>query len=656
MNRDTIDRYCERGILGLVLAIVVFGPLAGGAVRTQEFLVLLAGTATVLFLWCVRLWLNERPKLLCPPISWPVLGFGAYAIVRYFTCDIEYIGRLELLRVLVYTTFFFAILNNLHRQESAQAIAFTMVFVAMCLAMCAIWQYLARAHRVPSLGALLESVFFSYKRGSFARLYMDRASATYINPNHLAGFLEMLLPIGLAYTLSGRCKPVTRIFLGYAALVILAGIGVTGSRGSWAATAVSLMVLFGFLALHRSYRLPAILMFLLVGGASTYFVTNSQFFKQRVQPTLVEGQLRLDMRYELWDATVRMWEDNLWYGVGPGHFDYRFRAYRPQSVQLRPDRAHNEYLNALVDWGVVGATLIGSAIVILIWGVFKTWRYVRRSEREFNSNRSNKFAFVLGASVGLLALLGHSIVDFNMQIPANAILAVTLVALLSGYLRFASDRYWFGANIVAKILISLVLIVGFGFFFQQTSRLGREYFWLERASTKPNYSDEKIAVLEKAYAAESKNSETAFAIGECYRTQSFEGGHEFEDRPGYEELGNKALIWFRRGTNSNAYDYGNFVSLGRTLDWLNQTTEGNIVFKQAAEIDPNSYWTSNFIGVHYVQMEDYAAAREWFERSLKLQSADNKTAETYLEVVNQRLLENAAVQPLTPAASSAVEK
>ena len=64
-----------------------------------------------------------------------------------------------------------------------------------------------------------------------------RASGTYISPNNLAGFLEMILPLAIAYTLAGRMKPLMRILLGYSALVMLAGIAVTFSRGGWAASA-----------------------------------------------------------------------------------------------------------------------------------------------------------------------------------------------------------------------------------------------------------------------------------------------------------------------------------------------------------------------------------------------------------------------------------
>lgn len=642
MNRASLDRLCERGILGLVLAILVFGPLSAGAVRTQEFVVLLALTAGVLLLWGTRLWLTERPKLLCPPICWGVLAFVLYAIGRYLTCDIEYVGRLELLRVLVYAALFFAILNNLHSQEATQAIAFTTVFLAMTIAMCAVWQYLARADKVPALSAWLESVVFAHKRWYFDRVYADRGSGTYINPNHLAGYLEMLLPLALAYTLAGRAKPLTKTLLGYAALVVLMGIGVTGSRGSWVATGVGLMIFFGILASHRSYRLPALLMMVLLGGASIYFVTRSQFFKSRAQPAIIEGRLDLSVRYELWEATTRMWQDNLWWGVGPGHFNYRFRTYRPSSVQLQPDHAHNEYLELLADWGVAGAVLIGGVLLTLGLGVIKTWRHVRRSEREFASNRSNKFAFVVGAAVGLLVLLGHSVVDFNLQIPANAILAVSLMALLSSHLRFATEQYWVSAGPVLKPLASLMLVAGILCFAQQTGRLGREYVWLERARTKGNFSDEKIAALEKAHGAEPKNFETSYAIGESYRTQSFEGGE------GYEALAEKAMLWFGRGTNCNPYDDRLYVAIGRSLDWVGRTNEARAFFFRADELDPNGYWTSAFVGRHYVEVEDYAAARQWLERSVKLQKSGNQVATNWLAIVNRKLLEGATNQTRVP--------
>ena len=117
------------------------------------------------------------------------------------------------------------------------------------------------------------------------------------------------------------------------------------------------------------------------------------------------------------------------WGVGPGHYDYRFRQYRPEQVQVRPVYAHNDFLNTLADWGVAGTALVAAAWVFLYSGVWRTWRFVRASASDLGEKPSNKFAFVLGAALGLIALFCHSVVDFNMHIPANAILAIALMAL-----------------------------------------------------------------------------------------------------------------------------------------------------------------------------------------------------------------------------------
>ena len=146
---------------------------------------------------------------------------------------------------------------------------------------------------------------------------------------------------------------------------------------------------------------------------------------------------------------------------GRRHYDYRFRQYRPADVQLRPGWAHNDYLNALAEWGVVGTALVASAWVLLGLGVLKTWPVVRGTPSDLGGGRnSNKFAFVLGASVGLAAILVHSVVDFNMHIPANAILAITLMALLSSCLRFATERYWVTVEAWGKALASAVVLAG----------------------------------------------------------------------------------------------------------------------------------------------------------------------------------------------------
>ncbi len=621
MKREVLDRWCERGILSLVLVILVYGPLALGAVRVQEFLVIQALTLGVLLLWLARLWLNPRPKLLWPPVSWAVLAFAVYAMGRYLTCDIEYVGRKELLRILVYVALFFAILNNLHRQEATQIISFTLIFLAMGISLYAFYQFLTHANRV----------------WHFPVRFTGRASGTYISPNHLAGFLEMLLPLALTYTLVGRGRAVTKIFLGYAALTMIGGIAVTGSRGSWVACLLALTTLFAVLLFQRAHRLPAglLLLGLILGGASA--VSQTSLFHARINLMKVGSRGDLDVRLVLWETAVRMWRDHPWLGVGPGHYDHRYRAYRPASVQLQPDYAHSDYLNLLADWGLVGSVIVLCGLISLGIGILKVWKHVRRSENEFGLSLSNKFAFVLGAIIALLALLIHATVDFNLQIPANAILAVTLMALLSSHWRFATERYWFSVQLPSRLVASGALLAAAVYLGQQEVRLGREWVELERAASAPELAPERATALAKAEAIEPRNFATAYQLGEIYRVKAFQGTGD------YEEFNERAIAAYRRGIKNQPFDGDYYLGWGKCLDFTGRHAAAETVLLKADELDPNGYFVAAHVGRHYVETADYAAARPWLERSLRL-SQTNAIAASFLKIANERLLES-ATQP-----------
>jgi len=272
------------------------------------------------------------------------------------------------------------------------------------------------------------------------------------------------------------------------------------------------------------------------------------------------------MRFAVWKPALQIWRDHFWWGAGLAHFDYRFPQYRPVSVQRDPEYVHNDYLNTLADWGVAGAGLVASAWVLLFWGVGKTWRTVRGGRDDFSRKKSSKFALLVGASLGLMGILLHSLFDFNLHSPAIAILAVTLMALLSSQWRFETERFWFRAGTGLKCLGSVILAAGIGYLGFEGRHAAREIYWLrlaDRVGQPPNhYSYAKIAALEHAAEVEPMNFANAHAIGECYRLKSFEGGDD------HAALARKAMSWFKRGMNLNPYDGYNWVDYGRCLDWI----------------------------------------------------------------------------------------
>ena len=111
------------------------------------------------------------------------------------------------------------------------------------------------------------------------------------------------------------------------------------------------------------------------------------------------------------------------------------------------------------------------------------------------------------------------------------------------------------------------------------------------------------------------NFETAYNIGEAYRVESFDGGQNYED------LAKTAMQWYARGMKLDPHDGYNYLRYGMCLDWLDKHDEAGPYFNRADALDPNGYYTEANIGWHYVQTGDYAAARPWLERSLRLARA-----------------------------------
>jgi len=625
VNRERLDRWCEKGIWGLILAILVFGPLATGAVRAVDFLVIQALTLGVAVLWILRLWLNPGQRLLWPPICWAVLAFVGYAVVRYHQADLELIARRELIRVLVYALLFLAILNNLNRQGSGSLVAYTMVFLGMAIAGYAIYQYATDSPRVG----------FFLKPASYA----GRASGTYICPNHLAGFLEMVLPLGLAFVVIGRISPLLRILLGYASLVMLVGVGVTFSRAGWAATALSLLFFLVLLLRKARYRLSVLLLLGVLTAIAWGFFTYAPLIqKKRLQWLfLTEAQHGgVAFRLRLWKPAADMWSDHFWLGAGPGHFDHRFGPYRPEWVQARPGYAHNDYVNTLADWGLVGGLLVAASLGLLGAGVLKTWKYVRREDSDLGVRRSQRAALVFGASAGLSALVIHSFSDFNMQIPANAILAISLMALLSAHLRFASDRYWVRCGWLARAFLTVILLAGVLYLGQQGWRSAREEALLNQVKRERLLTPARVDLLEQAVAAEPMNFDTTFALAETLRQMSWQGADD------YRELAEAAIRWYRRGIALNPFDAYNYMKLGMCLDWLGRHGEAAPWFEEAVKRDPNNHYVLAHQGWHFVQVEDYASAKQQFDRSVRLKRKDNPIALSYLNIVNRKLREQAA--------------
>jgi tetratricopeptide (TPR) repeat protein len=210
-------------------------------------------------------------------------------------------------------------------------------------------------------------------------------------------------------------------------------------------------------------------------------------------------------------------------------------------------------------------------------------------------------------------------------------------------LRFATERWWTSMGMMKRLISTGILVAGAGYLSIQAWRQASEFTRLSRAEHSPAFSPAQIGLLKEAFAVEPMNPDTAYKIGEAYRRQSQEGGEHYQGQEGitYRQLTEHAMEWFQRGIKLNPWDSRSYSGYGWCLDWLERQGESSPYFIKAEELDPNSYFNVNCIGLHYIQAGDFAAARPWFERSLRLEAKDNPIAFNYLTIANTRLLEAA---------------
>lgn len=626
MNREAIDTWLERVILALVLGVLVFGTLAFGGVRPGEFVVLwwlvLAATA----LWIVRIWSAPRFRFLWPPLCWAILPFVAYAVWRSRWADIEFIARQEILQIVFAALFLLIIVNNLYGQESTRVLSFALVFLGMSIAMYGVFQWLRSSDTV-----------WGFARSAS---YEGRASGSFICPNHLAGFLEMVLPLGITLAVMGRARTVVRVLLIYASLMVMAGLAATQTRAAWIAGAAALVFLGIFMLRTRGQRWLALAVLAVLGTTGYWLYQRTA--APRVQGTQLTGHGR-EIRLRLWSAAWQLSRENPSWGVGPDHFDYRYPQVREAAdrTQGRPGRVHNDYLNTLVDYGAVGLLLALLPLGVTAWMVVRCWPHMQRSGSDLGQKRSNRAAIVLGASAGLVALLVHSFFDFNMHIPSNAFLAVALMALIATHMRFATERFWFTARWPLAITATLALAGILAWLSPQALSRARETALLRRAEKMDDGTLEKIALMQRAFELDPKNFELAFDIGEQFRAMAVAGAE------GHETHAAEAARWFERVIALNEWHVNARLHLGMSLDLLGKYDEATPHLRKALELDPNHWYPRAMMGWHEFQQERYQPAYDWLLKSLNLNWTSNPLARTYFEA-SERMLQNRPVFPPQP--------
>ena len=443
-----------------------------------------------------------------------------------------------------------------------------------------------------------------------------RPSGMYISPNNFAGFLAAVAVISLSFGVWSRWRGWAKMLAVYVAIVCLAGVAISGSRGGYFAAIGSLLCfaagsIYAIRAVDPRRFLPVAICSLgglaAVIALAAFLMGHSELLSHRMQTMVTK-----DVRIYNWLAALDHIRVNPWIGTGSGTHLVYGRLFRRPEIQADPVHAHCDYLELLAEYGIAGAACMALFLAAHTRRALRTYSEIlHRRLIPSGFYRSNSFALQLGALCAVAGLAVHSVVDFDMHIPANALIFAFLFAVIAnpGMERppgFANRSLFPFAKLLLPALAILMLWRGAPLIpSEYCSELARCSLRNHALVAAIKYCEEEIGptsqdidlraaiifqnpdtlckVLTRT-GPDPTNPDVYFYLGEANRAIA-------EAVPPSQFLHRHYLFLaaaaFKAGLKVFPLDESMLVRYGETLDALRQYSEAEPVYQKALAWDPN---------------------------------------------------------------------
>ncbi len=411
MNR----KYRNILLYGLI-AIMIFMPLARGAVQIWSMASVELAVLLLVFLWLLRA-NNREENFRRTKIDAPLWLFVGLAIVSCVFSIYKYVSFEETLRLLTMVGVLYLVVNNFDRWMSFR-LAATVIIMGTAMSILGLSQYF--------LG-----LDHSWWRPE------NFIASTYVNHNHFAGYLEMAIPLAIASTFALKREKISpvkllslRIGLIIAPVFMLVAFLLSQSRGGWISLAISLLVMN--IVLIKKKVLPKITLYVFlffIFIVVAYILSGTDDIAQRLRSVeQINNESSLDGRIEMWKGSIEMIKANPLIGTGIGTFEWGFPRYRPEGLNVRANFAHNDYLDMMTEMGLL-------ALPLMLWMIFSlisaglNWQDKTKTDKS-KSSFGLLEGIMLGSAIGILSLSLHGLVDFNFHIPANMLTFSVLAGII----------------------------------------------------------------------------------------------------------------------------------------------------------------------------------------------------------------------------------
>ncbi len=330
--------------------------------------------------------------------------------------------EMELYRFLAYFAIFLLIINNIRSPRQIRRIVIIIIAVGLFESLYGLIEYFSGRHQI----------FFYKKQTSLS------VSGTFINKNHFAGYMEMVIPLtfGVLFArLEERSqipfKKLVRLFdekymkALLVSLLLFVMIGaelLSGSRGgivSFGGGMICLIVLAHSRRLLRKWAVVVLILVIVSIGIAMLLgydlvVARLQSLKE------LETEKSFQFRREVWKGALLIFRDFPVFGSGIGAFSHIFPQYQSFPSDLRFSHTENDYLQMLAETGIIGSVLVLCAGFIFFYTTLKAWK-----------QRQSRWSIILtaGGISGMFSIVVHSSIDFNLHIPSNALLFSVIAAL-----------------------------------------------------------------------------------------------------------------------------------------------------------------------------------------------------------------------------------